>query len=200
MDEGYIKFNCIWKKCKPVAKTKLTQLNHWRTKLFSLGLIGAYDNGVGFGNISVRDQENKFIITGSATGNLPNLSQEHYVLVDTYNIEENSLVCIGPIKASSESLSHAAIYDTSKNTHAVIHVHNFTLWKNLLDKIPTTKKNVAYGTPEMANEIKRLFRETNVSEEKIIVMAGHEEGIISFGKDLYEAGEILLRKFGVELF
>ena len=61
-----------------------------------------------------------------------------------------------------------------------------------MDNVPTTKKEVPYGTPEMANEIFRLFKETAVQQEKIIVMAGHDEGIISFGKDLEEAGEILL--------
>jgi methylthioribose-1-phosphate isomerase len=194
MYEGYIKFKCIWRKSEPVSEAKLNDLNKWRIKLFSLGLIGACDDGIGFGNISVRDVHNKFIITGSATGNLNTLTPEHYVLVDAYNLKENSLVCTGPIKASSESLSHAAIYESSENTNAVIHVHDLTLWKRLIDKVPTTKRNVLYGTPEMANEIKRLFKETNVSDEKIIVMAGHEEGIISFGNDLNEAGEILLTK------
>ena len=44
----------------------------------------------------------------------------------------------------------------------------------------------------MAKEIQRLFRETDVKEKKILVMAGHKEGIISFGKDLDEAGKIML--------
>jgi hypothetical protein len=47
-------------------------------------------------------------------------------------------------------------------------------------------------TPEMANEIKRLFKETLVAVEKILVMGGHVGGIISFGGTLEEAGKILL--------
>ena len=46
----------------------------------------------------------------------------------------------------------------------------------------------------MANEIKRLFDETALNKEKILVMGGHREGIISFGKDLEEAGSILIDK------
>ena len=46
----------------------------------------------------------------------------------------------------------------------------------------------------MANEIKRLFDQTALSKEKILVMGGHREGIISFGKDLAEAGNILIDK------
>ena len=75
---------------------------------------------------------------------------------------------------------------------AIIHIHNLELWNQLMDKVPTTKKEVPYGTPEMAKEVFRLFQETNVKEEKIIVMAGHDEGIIAFGKDLDEAGSVLL--------
>jgi hypothetical protein len=45
----------------------------------------------------------------------------------------------------------------------------------------------------MANEIKRLFKESDVLNQKVISMAGHEEGLIGFGKDLNEAGNILLK-------
>ena len=38
------------------------------------------------------------------------------------------------------------------------------------------------------------FDETALSKEKILVMGGHREGIISFGKDLEEAGSILIDK------
>ena len=41
----------------------------------------------------------------------------------------------------------------------------------------------------MANEIFKLFHETNALEEKIIIMGGHKEGIIVFGESLEEAGE-----------
>jgi hypothetical protein len=40
-----------------------------------------------------------------------------------------------------------------------------------------------------------LFAETALSEEKILVMGGHPEGIISFGNDLEEAGQVLLAKW-----
>jgi ribulose-5-phosphate 4-epimerase/fuculose-1-phosphate aldolase len=199
MDDGYIKFNCDWQKAEPVSIDRLVEINKWRDKLYSLGLVGAYDTepnkGIGFGNISIRSKGNTFIITGSATGNFDNLSQDHYVLVTDYSFEKNSLTCKGPIKASSESLSHAVIYECSPKTNAVIHIHNIGLWKKLINKVPTTHKDVAYGTPAMANEIRRLFSESNVSREKILVMAGHEEGIITFGKTLDEAGKILLNKY-----
>jgi len=197
MDEGYIKFHCNWIEAEPISINQLHELNKWRDTLYNLGFIGVYHNGIGFGNISKRLNNNTFIITGSATGGLKTLNENHYVLVNEYNLRQNSLTCTGPIKASSESLSHAAIYECSKETNAVIHIHNFDMWEKLIHKVPTTREEVLYGTTEMANEIKRLFIETNVKSEKIIVMAGHEEGIIAFGKTLDEAGGILLKRMHI---
>lgn len=194
MDEGYIKFNCNWVKAKPISKNKILEISTWRNMLHKLGLIGAYNDGVGYGNISIRSINQSFLITGSATGGLNKLTENHYTMVNEYDLMQNNLTCTGPIKASSESLSHAVIYECSPGTNAVIHIHNIEMWKKYIHKVPTTKKNILYGTPEMANEIKRLFKETNVELKKIIVMGGHKEGIITFGKTLGEAGEILLEK------
>lgn len=195
MDEGYIKFNCKWIKDRQISIDKLSEINKLRDRLYRLGLIGAYDNGIGFGNISIRSGKNDFIITGSATGNFHELNENHYVLVTEYDLMKNSLICKGPIKASSESLSHAAIYECSSDINAVIHIHNIAMWEKLIDKVPTTNRDVLFGTPEMANEIKRLFVESNVKDKKILVMGGHKEGIICFGKTLKEAEDILLGKF-----
>ncbi len=193
MQEGYIKFNCHWKEAGPVSHDHTRKINIWRDKLYALGLIGVYDDGIGFGNISMRYQRNTFIITGSATGGLKQLNENHFTLVTDYNLEQNSLECKGPIIASSESLTHAALYESAPEIQAVIHIHNLEMWKRLINRVPTTRTDAEYGTPEMALEIKRLFRETHVGQEKILVMAGHEEGIITFGKDMNEAGEVLLK-------
>ena len=194
MDEGYIKFNCNWIASNDIPSDKVAVLNVWRDIMYHKGLIGMYPDGIGFGNISMRCDEKTFLISGTATGGLETLSESHYSLVTGYNLSTNSVTCAGPVKASSESLTHAAIYECSATANAVIHIHNLDLWNRLLHHVPTSTENVSYGTPEMANEIKRLFDETTVSKEKIIVMGGHQEGIISFGKDLEEAGNILLDK------
>lgn len=194
MDEGYIKFNFERIPSDDIASDKIKDLNLWREIMYNKGLIGMYPDGIGFGNISIRCEGNTFLISGSATGGIPVLDKSHYALVTNYNLETNSLVCKGPINASSESLTHASIYECSISTNAVIHVHNLALWKRLMYEVPTSSDQVPYGTPEMANEIKRLFEETNLSNEKIIVMGGHEEGIISFGKNLEEAANVLLEK------
>ena len=99
---------------------------------------------------------------------------------------------MGPVKASSESLTHALLYETDKDINAVFHVHHRGIWKELMNVAPTTKKNIEYGTVSMAVEMRRLFKETDVAQQKIFVMAGHEEGIVTFGKTMDEAGEKIL--------
>jgi L-ribulose-5-phosphate 4-epimerase len=191
-EKGYIKFNCHWIKSNPINEEKIYELNAWREKLFKLKLIGLYPNGIGYGNISIRLRDTVFLITGTATGQYPVLNVEHYTEVISFNFKENIITCKGPIKASSESLTHAAIYETEPEANAVIHVHNLALWKKLLNKVPTSAPEVEYGTPEMAVEIQRLFTETNLGDKKILAMGGHEEGVISFGKTIDEAGKILM--------
>ena len=192
MDEGYIKFNCNWILSNDIPLDKVAELNMWREIMYDKGWIGLYPDGIGFGNISMRCNEKTFLISGTATGGLPTLTKSHYSLVTNYNLSTNTVTCMGPVKASSESLTHALIYECSAATNAVIHIHNLDLWNRLLHHAPTSSENISYGTPEMANEIKRLFAETALREEKIIVMGGHQEGIISFGRDLEEAGSILI--------
>jgi ribulose-5-phosphate 4-epimerase/fuculose-1-phosphate aldolase len=193
MEEG-IKFNCTWIQEPPVEDRFVTELNYWRDRLYALGVIGVTSEGIGFGNMSIRFEPSAFLVTGSGTGKYEKLSAAHYTLVTGYSVEDNSVLTQGPIKASSESLTHAMIYECGDGINAVIHVHHLRLWKHLLQKLPATDKDVPYGTPAMAQEIARLFRETNIAEQKIFAMGGHEEGIISFGKNLDEAGAVLLHQ------
>jgi L-ribulose-5-phosphate 4-epimerase len=95
---------------------------------------------------------------------------------------------------SSESLTYAAIYESDATAGAVVHCHCSRLWAAILNEAPTTSKAVEYGTPEMAYEMKQLFTRTNAQLRKIVVMAGHEGGILTFGKDLEEAFAVLMRE------
>ncbi len=193
IDEGYIKYQCHWIKKPSVSEVEIAELNQWRTKLYQLGLIGQYDNGIGFGNISIRDaQSNRFIISGTQTGGIPNLTAQHYTKVIDFDYRQNSVTCKGLIKASSETLTHAALYNDPE-INAVIHVHHHQLWQKLMDRVPSSDRNCAYGTPEMAQEIMRLCQLQEVKKQKIIVMTGHEGGILTFGVNLSEAGEIILK-------
>lgn len=192
MDEGYIKFQAHWTKTPPLSYALIDQLNHWRQEMYQRGFIGAYPNGIGFGNISHRfPQEEQFLISGSTTGNIEQLTAAHYAKVTAVDVDKNTLYCEGNTIASSESMSHAVIYQTCPTIRAVIHVHHLAMWKKLLHQVPTTDLSATYGTPEMAHSIIHLLKTTNLLEKKIFVMEGHEEGIFVFGRDLASAAETL---------
>lgn len=196
IDEGYVKYQCYWTNQKSVSSEEIKDLNLWRDKLYKLGLIGTYPNGIGFGNLSIRDTDT-IIISGTATGGIKHLSQKHYTRVTDFSWENNTVTCVGEIQASSETLTHGAIYTANPEVQAVIHIHHLQLWEKLLDKVPTTDSSCAYGTPEMAREIIRLCQNQTTKTQKIIIMSGHQEGILTFGKDLGEAGDILLNFYNV---
>lgn len=197
MDEGVVKYRCDWEEADPVAAGNIANLMTWRERLHSWGLIGVYENGIGFGNVSVRlGNSCQFVISGTQTAHLPALGPESYCTVTEFNLEQNFLGCRGPVQASSESLTHAALYLQREDVGGIIHVHNPKLWQQLLFKIPTTRKEIPYGTPQMALEMFRLFEEENLAERKILAMAGHEDGIICFGSTLDEAGKVLSAVIG----
>ncbi len=47
----------------------------------------------------------------------------------------------------------------------------------------------------MAHEVQRAYRQTGASETSVIVMGGHEDGVIAFGDDADQAGSALVRYF-----
>jgi len=189
----YIKFSCERVAAEITSFEGLAELNAHRRKLRQLGLIGVDPNGIGFGNLSVRDgATDNFYITGSATGGRRELTLADCAKVVACDFERNCVRYEGSALPSSESLSHAAIYKSDVTAGAVIHCHDSKLWAAVLNEAPTTSKAADYGTAEMANEIVQLFTRTDVP--KIIAMAGHEAGILTFGKDLEEAFAILMRE------
>ena len=192
-DEGYIKYGSHWMYGEPVPQAVVQELQVWRDKLFAHGLIGSDADGVGYGNISIRDKQG-FIITGTQTGGLQTLGTMHFTTVTHVDVAANFLECKGPIQASSEAMTHGAIYRCNAAVQAVIHVHDNRRWEQLLNVAPTTDPAVPYGTSEMAWEIQRLFRDQSLGASGLLVMAGHTDGIITFGESLQEAGELLLKE------
>jgi L-ribulose-5-phosphate 4-epimerase len=179
----YVKFTYERASAEIAPFDQLAELNECRRKLRKLHLIGVDSKGIGFGNLSIRDgTTNNFYVTGSATGGLGKLALADCVRVVAYDFAKNCVRYEG-----------AAIYEADARASAVIHCHELVLWGSLLDRAPTTSKAVAYGTPEMAYEIIHLFKTSDVQKRKILVMAGHEGGIIAFGKTLEEAFGVLVR-------
>jgi ribulose-5-phosphate 4-epimerase/fuculose-1-phosphate aldolase len=163
--------------------------------MFKYGLIGVTSDGIGYGNISVRAGGGGFYISGTATGRFSALEEKHYALVNSWSYNQNALQCTGMINASAESLSHAAIYESLPNIVAVIHIHHKGMWNKYLNSLRTTSTDITYGTPEMAREIKNIVGTAMPDQDSILVMGGHEEGIVAWGESLDIAGENILRYY-----
>ena len=194
IDEGYIKFESDWTPGLEADSELTALLDHWRRPLFDAGLIGLYEElGIGYGNLSVRcGTGREFVISGTQTGSVAQTNGQHYARVTDYDIDANRVCSTGPVEASSESLTHAAIYELDPAINGVVHVHSKPLWESLLDRLPTTADGISYGTPEMAHEFERLYRDTDFASGGVAVMAGHEEGIIAYGHSLEEAARRIL--------
>jgi len=191
----YIRFSCERVAAGISFFGGLAELNAYRQKLLDCHLVGVDPDGIGFGNLSVRDGATKnFYITGSATGGIHELTLANCAKVVAYDFERNQVRYEGSAMPSSESLTHAAIYESDATAGAVVHCHCSRLWAAVLNEAPTTSKAAEYGTPEMAYDTMQLFTRTNAQTRKIVVMAGHEGGILTFGKDLEEAFAVLMRE------
>jgi len=191
MDEGYIKFTHLWiKKPVTIPGSILDELNDVRQELKRLGMVGKIPDGPSFGNLSVRHSKTSFFITGSDTGGFDFLSTDQIALVTESIVSSNRISSIGLIAASSESMSHAAIYQSCEDVKAIIHFHHLEFWSHFLGKLPTTSSDIPYGTPELAMELGRMIHEKNQSS--VIVLGGHHEGVISYGTSLQNAFKQLL--------
>ncbi len=194
LDEGYIKYDIDWTPGPAPDAAAARRLDAWRRPLYEAGLIGQYETlGIGFGNISARCGEpGQFLISGTQTGHLAHTDERHYALVTAVDIEANRVSCTGPVKASSEAMTHAALYALDACIAAIVHVHSKSLWHRFMNVLPTTAPSASYGTPAMAREFARLFAQDDVARTGVAVMAGHEEGLISFGPSLEAAARLML--------
>lgn len=198
IDEGYVKYRCDWHEAPLPDASRVDELDRWRRSLRAAGLIGYYtEHGIGYGNLSVRlGDAGQFVISGTQTGLLETTDAAHYSLVTFVDIDGNRVAATGPVPPSSESLTHAALYGLDPAIMAVVHAHSRKLWELWRNRLPTTSADVAYGTPAMAHEFERLWRDTVFADTRVAVMAGHDEGLVSVGASLAEAATRMLELAG----
>ena len=190
MLDGVIKYSIEHQIAETPVFSGYEQLEALRTRLFTLGLIGEKE-GIGYGNISMRYEKSKsFFITATQTGRKPTLSREYYIYISEYDFSTFKVISQGTHKPSSEALSHAMIYAIDDRINTVIHIHSLALWKFMKARndLATTAE---YGTAEMVKEIAGLYDTLDPMMNNAFVMKGHDEGIITFGKDIKEAEFVL---------
>ncbi len=190
-DEGYIKFSFAHEAGPPPRQPFLHALMRLRDDLHEWELIGVLPDGIGYGNISARiPGTDRFVITGSGTGLKFPIEESDFCEVLSFDIAKNSVVCRGPLPASSESMSHGAIYAARPDTNSVIHIHDSVMYRMLIrEGAPQTPANAEFGTPEMAMGVGRLA--AALPPVACLVMAGHEDGLIAYGPNPQAARDAL---------
>jgi hypothetical protein len=159
-----------------------------------LGLIGRdpglYD-GYAYGNISVRAGRG-FVISGTQTGGKATLTAEDLAWVQDVDPARNRLRATGPVRPSSEAMTHGQIYLTLPAAAAVIHAHSAMIWRRATALgLPLTAPEAGYGTPAMAAEVGRLLA-TATSDSGGFAMGGHEDGVAVYAADMDTAGGLML--------
>lgn len=200
IDDGVIKYDrSNFSRCEGLFIDEYQDLEYWRKKLYKINLIGEYPEAqVGFGNMSVvkdytsffQSAHPQFVITGTQTGKYADLNGTHYTRVLDYKISELKIKMMGSIEASSEALTHAAIYDANPNIQAVFHIHSKEIWEGMIeDKSDYTAAEIPYGTVEMARATQECIRGKNAG---VFCMHGHEDGVVIYGTSMDEAGRLTL--------
>ena len=194
--EGVIKYTLDFLQGDAPARSHhLGQLDAWRSILHRLGLVGQtpgrYD-GYGFGNVSVRAGDG-FVISGTQTGRPEALGMAGYATVTACDPASNAVAATGPVKPSSESLTHGTVYGLDAAIGCVLHVHSPDIWQQRHHLgLPCTAADVPYGTPAMARAVQALYRDTGLRCGRVFAMDGHEDGVVAFGEDPGHAGQALL--------
>ena len=198
--EGVIKFSSNHNVCDldEAATAATLRLIGWRNVLRRAGLLGIdperYD-GVGFGNVSVRLDATSFVVSGTQTSPIERAEPEHFVCIDSWNIGANWVTSAGPVRPSSETMTHAMLYALDTQISCVLHVHSPEIW-NAWQRLalPVTPRSADYGTPEMAQAVRDLY-DAGALESRVFVMLGHEDGIVVFGPTVEDAAHHLLDLF-----
>jgi Class II Aldolase and Adducin N-terminal domain len=202
--EGVIKFELMHTRKSFPASTDLDTLIAWRAVLHRLRLIGQDPRrygGLGFGNISQRiehvpagsNQEPRFVISGTQTGAAEHLDLTQFSTVTGFSIPENRIIAEGPVKPSSEALTHAAVYHCRPDIRFIIHGHSPDIWRATHSlSLPCIEKSIAYGTVEMADAVQNLIQSQGSHTTGIFSMLGHEDGIVAYASEANAAGNLLV--------
>ena len=180
--DGVIQFRLHHRTAPPAAVAELRLLSELRNALHARGWIGrdpARYGGLGYGNVSVAQSGGAFLISATQTGHLSSLSADHWVTVLNASPTTNELWSEGPALPSSESLTHAAIYQASE-ARFVAHIHHPLLWRAVCAGIvvlPSTPADATYGTPAMAAALSRIAAREPLPFAA--AMTGHEDGLMA---------------------
>ncbi len=169
----------------------------WRSILRRIGLLGQRADrygGLGYGNLSVRDPERprEFVVTASQTSGFTALETDGLCRIRDFDLGRFRVSAIGARPPSSESLSHAMIYDADPEVGWVFHVHSPEIRRRAAAlELPVTAADVAYGSPAMASAVTDVLA-ANGERPLAFVTLGHEDGVFACGATAESTGALLV--------
>ncbi|MFH1788748.1 MAG: class II aldolase/adducin family protein [Candidatus Altiarchaeota archaeon] len=155
---------------------KLVRFSH---ELFSQGLtFGAA------GNISARSGDGFLIKRGGVS--FGDVSASDFVFVSRFDFDGNTAYVDGSLEPSSESPTHALVYERFPTVGAVVHLHDEVVLKSPQKAIALgaieTGEVADYGTLKLALGVAAALEQSSY-----VLIRNH--GIITVGGDLDEAVE-----------
>lgn len=204
--EGVIKFSLNHQTlASPFSSSVLEELKVWRDLSRQLHWLGQDPDrygGLGYGNISARESSQCFMISASQTSAVLIADNRHFARVTAADIQTNSIASEGVMPPSSESMTHAAIYQCMDSVHWVLHSHCPEIWQHSdVLGLACTAAEIPYGTPEMADAVQRLCRDqVGVNPERasqgVFVMKGHQDGVVCYGSTAKQAISVMMHCYG----
>jgi ribulose-5-phosphate 4-epimerase/fuculose-1-phosphate aldolase len=83
------------------------------------------------------------------------------------------------------------VYEVDGDAECVMHVHSPEIWRGARAlALPRTPKAATYGTPKMAREVQHVV--TSEPRRRIVVMRGHQDGVVAWGANPEAVGLTLL--------
>jgi L-fuculose-phosphate aldolase len=165
---------------RPDSINLQTLINRYTQDFVNCGkLIGNHGLSVGSGgNLSIKVPGGILVTsTGSA---LDNLHDYEIIFVAAANRE--NVYFFGPKGPSSESINHWTIYEEMPDVKAIAHVN---VGPREDRNIPSTLKEIPYGTIELGLGMIPLLRKANV-----VFLKDH--GVVTTGQSLTKATNLLI--------
>ncbi len=177
-------------KFKYVNKSKtfpehkdLNLLKSW-CDIFNINKFAPPYPGGSSGNLSFRTKmnSNNFIITASHTSLSDAMKDSDFSEVVFCSVSKNIVHSKGIKSPSSETLMHYLIYKSRPDVNAIFHGHSAEIMKLAKQKaFPETKKELEYGTVELAEDVVNALKNYN-----FVILKNH--GFVSVGKTQNEVG------------
>jgi hypothetical protein len=163
-NEGVIKFHLDFREGPAPEESLLLELKAWRTRFLELGLIGQDPE---------RYEDYGF---GNLSRRLPDQRENAFLISGTQTGHLDEL-----------QANHYA-------TVLHMHLHSPDIFNNYRSLVlPCTDPSAAYGTPEMASAIEVLAKERENCQSSLLVMGGHQDGILAYGSEAEATGALVIR-------